>query len=216
MDKNPMDALEAPAGAAEQGQDAITQWRAQMQVQASAYFEHLRKQGVAEVQRHALRGRTFIDVSIEGRRFKGQVRKGPQIVSGDDECPLTCASISYGADFLDPEGPAQWAVSKYRTQHRISLQALSPEGLRALACEFGLLIHGEGHTESEALLASECFLLSRAWTGLCNWSLANPTVARKQLREQPDLLRRVQLPQARPKRRSRYRSVYEFEYLVGS
>lgn len=216
MDKNPMDALEAPAGPAEQGQDAITQWRQQMRVEVKAYFDNLRAKGLAEVQRHALRGRTFIDVSIEGRRFKGQVRKGPQIVCGDDECLLTCASISHGADFLNPHGPSRWAVSKYRTQHRIPLETLSLEGLRALACEFGLLIHGEGHVESEALLASECFLLSRAWTGLCDWSMANPTVARKQLRDQPDLLRRVQLPQARPKRSSRYRSVYEFEYLVGS
>jgi len=197
-------------------QSAITQWRQNMREQAQAYFDGLRQQGLAPVQRYALRGRTFIDVDIEGRRFKGQVRKGPQIVAGDGECLLTCASISFGADFLDPEGPAHWAISKYRTQQRIPLDGLSPEGLRALACEFGLLIHGDGNPAAEAVLASECFLLSTAWSGLRAWCQSNPTVARKQLREQADLLRRAVLPQGRPKRRSRYRSIYDFEYLVGS
>lgn len=215
MDKESGDA-ELAQDEDDPAQAAITQWRQHMQLQAQAYFDGLRQQGLAPVQRHALRGRTFIDISIEGRRFKGQVRKGPHILAGEEECPLTCASISYGADFLNPEGPAHWAISKYRTQQRIPLDGLSSDGLRALACEFGLLIHGDGNEAAEALLVSECFLLSRAWAGLRDWCEANPTVARKQLREQPDLLRRVVLPQGRPRRRSRYRSVYDFEYLVGS
>ena len=214
-DKNSGGAQPAQADA-DPAQSAITQWRENMREQAQAYFDGLRQQGLAPVQRHALRGRTFIDVGIEGRRFKGQVRKGPQIVAGDVECLFTCASISFGADFLDPEGPAHWAISKYRTQQRIPLDGLSPEGLRALACEFGLLIHGDGNLAAEAVLASECFLQSSAWAGLRAWCQANPMVARKQLREQPDLLRRAVLPQGRPKRRSRYRSIYDFEYLVGS
>lgn len=215
MDKNSSGS--GPAHfAANTAHSAITEWRRNMQAQAGAYFEGLRAQGLSAVQHHALRGRTFLDVSIEGRRFKGQVRKGPQIVAGDDECLLTCASISFGADFLAPEGPPQWAVSKYRTQQRIALDDLSPEGRRALACEFGLLIHGDGDLESESLLASECFMLSRAWAGLRAWAAANPTVARKQLREQPGLLRHLEVPPGRPRRHSRYRSIYEFEYLVGS
>lgn len=215
MDKDSSGA-EPAQDLADTAQTAITEWRRNMQAQAGAYFEGLRAQGQAAVQRHALRGRTFIDISIEGRRFKGQVRKGPQIVVGDDECLLTCASISFGADFLDPQGPPHWAVSKYRTQQRIALDELSPEGRRALACEFGLLIHGDGDLESESLLASECFMLSRAWSGLRAWAVANPTVARKQLREQPGLLRHLEVPPGRPRRHSRYRSVYDFEYLVGS
>jgi len=169
MDKNSSGADEAPHpdafGAAAEAESAIAQWRRNMQAQGLAYFDGLRSQGLAPVQRHALRGRTFIDVSIEGRRFKGQVRKGPQILVGEEECLLTTASISFGADFLTPDGPPHWALSKYRTQQRIPLDELSPEGLRSLACEFGLLIHGDDNPAAESLLASECFMLSRAWAG---------------------------------------------------
>jgi hypothetical protein len=216
MDKDFDGSGEAPSQQDDRQTDAVTQWRQQMQVEVQAYFDNLRMQGVAEVQRHPLRGRTFIDVTIEGRRFKGRVRKGPQIMVDEDECLLTCASISYGADFLSPNGPTQWAISKYRTQQRIALDDLTQQGLRALACEFGLLIHGAGYEASEALLAPDCFLHSPAWAGLRNWCLTNPLVARRQLREQADLLRRVSLPQTRPKRGSRYRNIYEFAYLMGS
>ena len=220
MDKNSSGADEAPHpdafGAAAEAESAIAQWRRNMQAQGLAYFDGLRSQGLAPVQRHALRGRTFIDVSIEGRRFKGQVRKGPQILVGEEECLLTTASISFGADFLTPDGPPHWALSKYRTQQRIPLDELSPEGLRSLACEFGLLIHGDDNPAAESLLAYECFMLSRAWAGLRDWAVANPNVARKQLRDQPGLLRHLEVPPGRPRRRSRYRSIYDFEYLVGS
>jgi hypothetical protein len=192
---------------------AIARWKQEMRARAVEYFEGLKAQGVAPVRYHGLKGRSFIDVTIEGRRFKGQVRKGPFIVSDDADCLLTSASIAYCSDYLQPDGRRRWAVCKYRTHHRILLDGLSPAGIRALACEFGLVIHDQG--ESETLSESECFVSSKACTGMHTWVRSNPALARKLLRDYPDFLRGL-LAETRAPRKSRYRNVHEFEYFMGS
>lgn len=193
---------------------AIERWKQQMRARAAIYFDGLRSQGVAPVCYHALRGRSFIDVSIEGQRFKGQVLKGPFLIAGERDCLLTSASIAYCRDYLDPDGPRRWAVCKYRTQHRILLEGLSPEGIRALACEFCLVIHDQG--ESETLSESEYFVSSSAFAGLQAWVRRNPKLARRLLRDHPQFLHGLALESPAAPRKSRYRNVHEFEYLMGS
>jgi hypothetical protein len=192
---------------------AIARWKQEMRARAVEYFDGLKAQGVAPVRHHGVKGRSFIDLSIEGQRFKGQVRKGPVIVSDDADCLLTSASIAYCADYMQPQGRRRWAVCNYRTQHRILLDCLSPDGIRALACEFGLVIHDQG--ESETLSESECFVSSRACDGLHVWVRNNPSLASKLLRDHPDFLRDLAAGTRAP-RKSRYRNVHEFEYFTGS
>ena len=192
---------------------AIARWKQEMRARALEYFEGLKAQGVAPVRHHSLKGRSFIDISIEGQRFKGQVRKGPFIVSEEADCLLTSASIAYCADYLQPQGRRRWAVCRYRTHHRILLDGLSPDGIRALACEFGMVIHDHG--ESETLSESECFVSSKACAGLQAWVRNNPALSRKLLRDHPDFLRGL-MADTRAPRKSRYRNVHEFEYFMGS
>ena len=192
---------------------AIAKWKQDMRARAIGYFEGLKTQGVAPVRYHGLKGRSFIDITIEGQRFKGQVRKGPFIVSQELDCLLTCASIAFCSDYLQPDGRRRWAVCQYRTHQRILLDELSPEGIRALACEFGLVIHDQG--ESETLSESECFVSSKACAGLHAWVRSNPALSRKLLRDHPDFLRSLAADAPAP-RKSRYRNIHEFEYFMGS
>jgi len=202
-------------GSVDPAQAAIAKWKKEMRARAVDYFDGLKTKGVAPVRYHSLKGRTFIDVTIEGRRFKGQVRKGPFIVSekGEGDCLLTCAGISYGTDYLQMNGRSRWAIAKYRTHHRILLDGLSPDGIRALACEFGLVMHGDG--AADALSESECFVQSRACTGLYNWTRSYPSLAMRLLRDFPDFTRGLDA-NSRPPRKSRYRNIHEFEYFMGS
>lgn len=192
--------------------DAIARWKQAMRERVAEYFSGLRRQGAATVRRHSIKGRSFVDLSIEGVRFKGQVRNGPVVVVRDDDCPLSSASITFGADYLQPGRPPQWAICNYRTQRRISLGALSLDGVRAVACEFGLVVHGMG--ETHMLSESECFVSSRAYAELQAWVQRYSTLARKLLRDHPEFLGPLRL-QAAPPRRSRYRSLREFEYFTG-
>lgn len=192
---------------------AIARWKQDMRARALDYFKGLKTQGVAPVHYHGLKGRSFIDISIEGRRFKGQARKGPFIVSDEADCLLTCASIAFCSDYLEPAGRPHWAVCRYRTHHRILLDGMSPEGIRALACEFGLVIHDQG--TSETLSESECFVSSKACAGLHAWVRANPELSRKLLRDHPDFLRGL-AAEAPRQSKSRYRRIHEFEYFTGS
>jgi hypothetical protein len=194
----------------------IAKWKGEMRVKAIEYFQSLRAKGVSPVRHHPLKGRTFIDVTIEGRRFKGQVRNGPLMVSDgpdDTECPLTGASITYGTDFLQTSKQSRWAVCRYRTHQRIVLDGLSPNGIRALACEFGLVVHDDD--AAEAVSESECFASSRACVGLQAWARTWPALAKRQLRDHPEFIRGLAV-EAKPARKSRYRSIYEFEYFTGS
>ena len=203
-------------GRADPAEIVIARWKVEMRAKAIEYFKNLRAKGVAPVRHHPLKGRTFIDVTIEGRRFKGQVRKGPVIIShesDDADCLLTGASITYGTDFLRTSAESHWAVSRYRTHQRILLDGLTLNGIRALACEFGLVVHDDG--AAEALSESECFASSRACVGLQDWARAWPVLAKKQLREHPELIRGV-TTEVKPVRKSRYRSIYEFEYFMGA
>ena len=190
--------------------EAIALWKQAMRIQVAAYFQSLRDRGASPVQLHKVKGRSFIEVTIEGMRFKGQVRKGPVLVAGDAVCALSSASIAHSAEL--PAGEHQWAVCNYRTQRRIPLGALSPSGVRALACEFGLVIHGEG--ASDMVSESECFVNSLAYLQLQAWIVRFPLLANRLLQDFPEFLGRARSA-IEPRPRSRYRRLSEFPYLAG-
>jgi len=203
----------APQALADPAMQAIVRWKQAMRIRVADYFQSLRALGVAPVHEHRIKGRSFIDLSIEGMRFKGQVRKGPVICAQDGDCPLSSASIARAPDVLHPARRHQWAICNYRTQRRILLAHLSIEGIRALACEFGLVIHGEG--DSEMLSESECFVSSPAHVELQLWVQRYPALAAKLLRDFPEFLCAIKSG-GEPKRHSRYRSLREFEYFTGA
>ncbi|MDM0047197.1 hypothetical protein QTH91_22080 [Variovorax dokdonensis] len=191
--------------------EAIASWKQAMRTQVAQYFRCLREQGVSPVKFHKVKGRSFVELTIEGVRFKGQVRKGPIISGLGADCPLASASITFCADDSWGQSASRWAICNHRTQRRIALDILSMAGIRALACEFGLVIHGEG--PSEMLSESECFVNSTAYDQLQAWIMKYPLLANRLLLEFPEFLGDARNNEdLRP--RSRYRKLWEFQYLA--
>ncbi|MEJ8852741.1 hypothetical protein [Variovorax rhizosphaerae] len=191
----------------------VPQWRALMQTRALAYFEGLRSLGVAAVEHHRVSGRTFLDVTIERRRFTGKVFDGPFLVAETNkgECPLN-ASIARLAGGAVAVNADRWALCKYGSQAQFELDGMSQLGIRALACEFGVLIQGDaGMVE---LSETESFAVSNAHAALLDWTERQPVLARRRLRNDPAFLQRLET--SRPvTRRSLFRKLEEFEYFSG-
>lgn len=139
---------------------------------AYEYLTGLRLQGLAPVTRRAVRGRTFHDVVIEGKRFYASTTNyDPYIALGDGtgDCAFGVASISYCPARHGVE--ATWAVCKYGNQHHFELEGLSDAGRRALAVEFGLPIEMSAPDDTY-------FFVSPAYDSLVAWAKAHPRAAR--------------------------------------
>jgi hypothetical protein len=153
-----------------------------VQQKASTYFSSLVSQGLCQVVRHPLRGDVFIDVSIEGQRFKGAIAREPYIAngSGSGDCSLgvCCLAKASRVGSVD-ETVAEWGICKYRNQLHFPVR-LSATGMRTLAMEFGLKfenLHSSSFPETD-LDESLLFFESKAYSALVEWAKAHPTKIR--------------------------------------
>ena len=149
------------------------------------YFESLEKAGLAEVKHHELKGDTFIDLTIEGIRFRGFVcSEGPCIELKSGGVP---SSVQLGVSSINRCTPtfccdntdARWFVAKYHTQGHIEVHALSDTGRRRLAYEFGLLIHANKRLPFSVSSECDAFYGSKAFRALQAWAKAHPRKIRR-------------------------------------
>lgn len=150
-----------------------------------SYFASLEKAGLAEVKHHELKGDTFIDLTIEGIRFRGFVcSEGPYIELKSGGLP---SSVQLGVSSINRCTPtfccddtdSRWFVAKYHNQGHIDVDALSDAGRRRLAYEFGLLLCTDKHLPFS--VSSECntFYGSKAFGALQAWAKAHPRKIRR-------------------------------------
>ncbi|ABM96937.1 hypothetical protein [Methylibium petroleiphilum] len=156
---------------------------------SDAYFKLLEESELAPVVHHPLRGDFFIDLTIEGRRFRAEV-VGPNPIleehGGLHWVQLGACSINRAKqDYPRPSSEFEWFVCKYDNQPRVSLAGLSDAGIRRLALEFGLVIEKPMSAFSYRVhLPAEKFVFerSRAWLALKEWGRKHPRkLARREL-----------------------------------
>ncbi len=121
---------------------------------------------------------TFYTTVIGGRQFEGVLSAdGPYISCGIDGVALgRCTTI----ELLRPEFDGgvgrhrvlshSWWIAKYRTQPRVSLDAMSDEERQQLAVEFGIRV-------SDTKSIAERFWDSPAFRSLAAWAQKNPRAA---------------------------------------
>jgi len=154
-----------------------------------AYFAYLQSLGLSPVTHNPLKGKIFIDLTIEGQRFQAILDGGPgPIVVGGH---FLSAWVQYGVSSIaraGSDGVSEdnlcWAVCKYGGQYRIGLPSLTPAGIRALAVEMGLVIRrslsGDGPlvvplcAESSPPDELKAFFNSKAFDALVEWARAHP------------------------------------------
>jgi|HubBroStandDraft_1064217.scaffolds.fasta_scaffold36161_2 hypothetical protein len=122
--------------------------------------------------------RTFHAAIIGGRRFEAVLSAdGPYICCGLDGVALgSCTSIEQLSPGLDAGigqrevTPHSWWIAKYRTQPRISLNALRQEERQQLAEEFGIRV---GYEDG----FGEPFWDCPAFPSLASWVKKHPRAA---------------------------------------
>ncbi len=146
--------------------------------------------GLADVRHNALKGDVFVDVTIEGVRFKGQISGlYPVVASYHAVHGFEVGWVQYGVASIDcarTEGlrseTRAWAICKYNSQPRVPLQALSVAGIRRLAVELGLVINpwlpeGADQPAPADVFAPEelaAFFESKAFDAIVQWAKAHP------------------------------------------
>jgi len=138
---------------------------------AQQWMADLAQQPLAPVTRRPVKGKVFIDATIEGQRFQGLCEGntlhllGPRC-SGD----LGAISINHVASFYSGGSGLAWRLCTSRNQGSMVPLALSPGGLSALALTFGLPIvprmqdpHVNHRFERELFYASPAFAALHAW-----------------------------------------------------
>lgn len=156
----------------------------------SKYFDYLRSFGVAPVLYNEPKSDTFIDVSIEGRRFQAIIYPGgPSIL----DSRWSSHSSPYGVSvisFCDGKGfwgngaaNAGWKICKYHNQSRIDLEGLSLHGIRSLAVEMGLPIYSpmpDVDMMTPDISEILAFRHSKAWEALVAWGRKHPRKLQRQ------------------------------------
>lgn len=142
---------------------------------AQQWIQDLMSRPRAAVTHRPVTGSAFLDVTIEGERYKGVVRGENIFLEGHTSpgaCALGVASINTVGEKAGPF--ASWYLCKYRNQKHLALP-LSPEGLRALAIEFGLPIIPLMPTDLDfRLREADYFYASPAFAALHSWATAKP------------------------------------------
>jgi hypothetical protein len=121
---------------------------------------------------------TFYTRVIGGRQFEGVLSAdGPYISCGIDGVALgRCTTIELLSPELDSGvgrhrvSSYSWWIAKYRTQPRVSLDAMSDEERQQLAVEFGIRV-------SDTKSIAERFWDSPAFRSLAAWVQKNPRAA---------------------------------------
>lgn len=139
------------------------------------YFDMLRAAGLAPVVRNAVKNDTFLDITVEGRRFKAvELPTGPAIHENGKHamCPLGATSIRR----IHMEGAERWWIVAGPELLVYDVSGMTDHGRRSLAVEFGLPIEPE---ESHLLLdLDRVFYSAQAFEALRSWAGLHPVTIR--------------------------------------
>ncbi|MCS4088773.1 hypothetical protein [Rhizobium sp. BK176] len=108
----------------------------------------------------------FHSITLSGRTFVGSMSvDGPYISEQNKGVALgSCCSVG-----RDQNG--DWAIFKYRDQHRLSLKGLSDDDVADLVVEFGIRLHDSRPEEWMH------FFNSPAWPKCSAWINKHPRIA---------------------------------------
>lgn len=144
------------------------------------YFAALKREGLAEAKHNELKGRMFIDVTIEGYRYQGEFTPSGPIIIGrgpgasfTTDSYLGVSSIAFDDDTSMGTG---WYVCKYYNQPHLNISGLSPAGMRTLATVFGMAFTQDVYIHK---LPDEEFIFyhSKAYEALKSWAKKHPRMA---------------------------------------